>query len=78
MSEIVENLKDAIDPSRREKATVPAYDPQKRGPYADSTGHGHPEVAVPKAAIDDSTAEQKSDQAKGNVADSDTRARNTA
>ena len=78
MSDIVENLKDAIDPSRREKATVPAYDPQKRGPYADQAGHGHPEVAVPKAAIDDSTAEQKPDQAKEFFADSDTRAKNTA
>jgi len=34
MSDILENIKDAINPSRREEATPPDYDPNKRGAYA--------------------------------------------
>ena len=36
MSDILENIKDAINPSRREEATPPDYDPNKRGAYADA------------------------------------------
>ncbi|KAK1835705.1 hypothetical protein QBC39DRAFT_368203 [Podospora conica] len=64
MSEIVENLKDAIDPTRREKATVPTYDPEQRGPYADKPSAGQVELDVPKAGVDGSTAGTKSSQVK--------------
>ncbi|KAK4195860.1 hypothetical protein QBC40DRAFT_15293 [Triangularia verruculosa] len=35
MSDIIESLKDAVDPSRREQATTETYDPHTRGPYPD-------------------------------------------
>ena len=35
MSDILENIKDAVNPKRREKATPPDYDPKTRGAYAD-------------------------------------------
>ncbi|KAK4119080.1 hypothetical protein N657DRAFT_650637 [Parathielavia appendiculata] len=44
MSDIVEAIKDAVNPKRREQATVETYDPHKRGPYPDQppTGDGQP------------------------------------
>ncbi|KAK3380783.1 hypothetical protein B0H63DRAFT_378950, partial [Podospora didyma] len=41
MSDIINAIKDAVNPKRREEATVPTYDPHKRGPY--------PDEAPPKA-----------------------------
>ena len=35
ISDIIENLKDAVNPKRREKVTPPNYDPETRGAYAD-------------------------------------------
>ncbi|KAK3361400.1 hypothetical protein B0T24DRAFT_108398 [Lasiosphaeria ovina] len=35
MSDIIDAIKDAVNPSRREEATAPTYDPHKRGPYPD-------------------------------------------
>ncbi|KAK4107327.1 hypothetical protein N656DRAFT_785443 [Canariomyces notabilis] len=62
MSDIIENIKDAINPSRRDSATVETYDPQKRGPYADksSAGDGQPELKPPASseAQDPGRAEQ--------------------
>lgn len=74
MSEIVENLKDAVDPSRREKATVPTYDPEQRGPYADKKGTSEAELDVPKDGVNDSTAGAKSSQGKATPAPSDANA----
>ncbi|EGO53893.1 hypothetical protein NEUTE1DRAFT_49029 [Neurospora tetrasperma FGSC 2508] len=36
MSDIVENIKEALGPKEREQATVPDYDPHTRGPYPDN------------------------------------------
>ncbi|KAK4447222.1 hypothetical protein QBC34DRAFT_382472 [Podospora aff. communis PSN243] len=36
MSEIISNLKEALNPKKREDATAPTYDPS-RAPYADNT-----------------------------------------
>jgi len=36
MSEVIENLREAINPKKREEATAPSYDPKVRGPYADA------------------------------------------
>lgn len=55
MSDIVENLKDAINPSRREKATAPAYDPRTRGAYAEAPAE-QPQLAPP---LDGKTAAEK-------------------
>jgi hypothetical protein len=74
MSEIVENLKDAIDPARREKATVPTYDPEQRGPYATKQGASEAELDVPKAGVNDSTAGAKPSQVKATPAPSDANA----
>ncbi|KAL2152821.1 hypothetical protein VTH82DRAFT_3976 [Thermothelomyces myriococcoides] len=35
MSELVDAIKDAVNPKRREQATVETYDPHTRGPYPD-------------------------------------------
>lgn len=74
MSEIVENVKDAIDPTRRDKATVPTYDPEQRGPYADKQGASEAGLDVPKAGANDSTAGAKSSQVKATPAPSDANA----
>jgi hypothetical protein len=61
MSEILEALKDAVNPKRREQATTETYDPKTRGPYADpaAAGDGQPEVSPPAAeAQDPGRAEQ--------------------
>ncbi len=44
MSDIIESLKDAINPKRREEATPPDYDPHKRGPYTSTTAEGQPKL----------------------------------
>lgn len=51
MSDIVEALKDAVNPSRREQATGETYDASKRGPYADqgTVGDGQPELSPPSS-----------------------------
>lgn len=60
MSDILEALKDAVNPKRREQATTETYDPKTRGPYADpaAAGDGQPEVAPPAEARDPGRAEQ--------------------
>jgi len=60
MSDILEALKDAVNPKRREQATTETYDPKTRGPYADpsAAGDGQPEVAPPSEAQDPGRAEQ--------------------
>lgn len=60
MSDIIEAIKDAVNPKRREEATVEIYDAQKRGPYADrrSAGDSQPEVAPPNEAQNPGRAEQ--------------------
>lgn len=47
MSEIVDAIKDAVNPKRRQEATVETYDPEKRGPYTDQTtsGDAQPQVS---------------------------------
>ncbi|KAK4187730.1 hypothetical protein QBC35DRAFT_409928 [Podospora australis] len=49
MSDIIENLKDAINPARRESATTETYDPHTRGPYPDGkpTSEGDPGTLAP-------------------------------
>ncbi|KAK5657915.1 hypothetical protein OQA88_2464 [Cercophora sp. LCS_1] len=47
MSDVLENLKDAINPHRRENATAPTYDASKRGAYADAPAKSEPELALP-------------------------------
>jgi len=74
MSEIVENLKEAINPARREKATVPTYDPEQRGPYANKQDTSEAELDVPKAGVNDSTAGTKPRQAKATPAARDANA----
>ena len=36
MSDIIENIKEALNPKVREQATPPDYDPHTRGPYPDN------------------------------------------
>ncbi|KAL2133220.1 hypothetical protein VTI74DRAFT_2729 [Chaetomium olivicolor] len=54
MSDIIDAIKDAVNPKRREQATVETYDPKKRGPYAEesTSGDGQPELSPPKEAHD--------------------------
>ncbi|KAK3303856.1 uncharacterized protein B0T15DRAFT_504998 [Chaetomium strumarium] len=49
MSDILENVKDAVNPKRREEATIPEYDAQKRGPYTASEGQQPEQVSPPRA-----------------------------
>jgi hypothetical protein len=49
MSDIVENIKDAVNPKRREEATIPDYDAQKRGPYTANEGQQPEQVSPPRA-----------------------------
>lgn len=61
MSEIVDSLKDLVDPSRRESATAPSYDPNTRGPYPDrKPASEHEQLAPPvtKESEDPARAEQ--------------------
>lgn len=60
MSDILEALKDAVNPKRREQATTETYDPKTRGPYADraAAGNSQPQVAPPAEAQDPGRAEQ--------------------
>jgi hypothetical protein len=63
MSDIIEAMKDAVNPKRREQATVETYDAQKRGPYADrrSTGDNQLEVAPPKNEAQNPRRAEQSD-----------------
>lgn len=49
MSELVDAVKDAFSPKRREQATAETYDAGKRGPYPDhgAPRDGQPELAPP-------------------------------
>jgi hypothetical protein len=60
MSDILEAIKDAINPKRREQATVETYDAHKRGPYRDQppTGDGQPGLSPLTEARNPATAEQ--------------------
>ncbi|KAL2018445.1 hypothetical protein VTK56DRAFT_864 [Thermocarpiscus australiensis] len=60
MSDIVENLKDAINPHRRGQATVETYDPHTRGPYPDQppADGGESELSPPSEAQNPARAEQ--------------------
>ncbi|EAQ85545.1 predicted protein [Chaetomium globosum CBS 148.51] len=63
MSDILEAIKDAIIPKRREQATVETYDPHTRGPYPDraSAENNQPQISPPRApaeAQDSSRAER--------------------
>jgi len=60
MSDILGAIKDAVNPKRREQATVETYDAHTRGPYPDraSTGDGQPEVAPPAEAQNPGRAER--------------------
>lgn len=60
MSEIIHAIKDAVNPERREQATVPTYDAQKRGPYpsANVAGSSQPELKPPTESQNPSRAEQ--------------------
>ena len=73
MSDIIESLKDVVNPERREKATAPDYDPQKRGPYADKPSKSEPQVDMPKAGLNDSKTNGNSAQVKATPVPSDTR-----
>jgi len=59
MSDIIENLKDAVNPSRREKGTAPDYDPRTRGAYTEAPTE-QPQLAPPrdgKPAAENNAAE---------------------
>ncbi|KAJ4288786.1 hypothetical protein N0V88_007322 [Collariella sp. IMI 366227] len=60
MSEIIDSIKDAVNPKRREQATTETYDPKKRGPYAEdpTPSVNEPELSPPKEAQDPARAEQ--------------------
>ena len=60
MSDIIEAIKDVVNPKRREQATAETYDAHKRGPYPDraSAGASQPEVAPPAEAQNPGRAEQ--------------------
>jgi hypothetical protein len=60
MSDILEAIKDAVNPKRREQATVENYDAHKRGPYPDQApaGDGEPGLSPPTEARNPATAEQ--------------------
>ncbi|KAK3998241.1 hypothetical protein QBC44DRAFT_363769 [Cladorrhinum sp. PSN332] len=65
MSDIVEALKDVVDPSRRDAATHETYDPHTRGPYPDreptsEKPENQPSLSPPlkKEAEDPARAEQ--------------------
>ncbi|GAB1315327.1 hypothetical protein MFIFM68171_05537 [Madurella fahalii] len=60
MSDIIEAIKDALNPSRREQATVETYDANTRGPYAhrNTAGDGQPELSAPSEAQHPARAEQ--------------------
>lgn len=60
MSDILEAIKDVINPKRREQATVETYDPHTRGPYPDrsSAENSQPQVSPPTEAQDAVRAER--------------------
>jgi hypothetical protein len=60
MSDILEAIKDAIIPKRREQATVETYDAHTRGPYPDraSAGQNQPQVSPPVESQDAGRAER--------------------
>ncbi|AEO55742.1 hypothetical protein MYCTH_2314369 [Thermothelomyces thermophilus ATCC 42464] len=69
MSDLFEAIKDALNPKRREQATVETYDPHTRGPYPDRPPAGgsqaQPESqAQPRAA---SAAQREEAQDAGRV-----------
>lgn len=49
MADIIDSLKDAVNPARRESATAATYDPHTRGPYPDRkpTSEGEPGTLAP-------------------------------
>lgn len=60
MSDIVDALKDTINPKRRESATVPTYDAEKRGPYSNrnAAGNGESQLAPPSESQNPGRVEQ--------------------
>ena len=65
MSDIIENIKEALNPKEREQATVPDYDPHTRGPYPDNqasvvvnpaTANSQSQVSPPKGDVPDAKA----------------------
>ncbi|KAK1775124.1 hypothetical protein QBC45DRAFT_423201 [Copromyces sp. CBS 386.78] len=59
MSDIIENIKEALNPKERQQATVPDYDPHTRGPYPDnqaSTEKNQSQVSPPKGDVPDAKA----------------------
>lgn len=69
MSDIIESLKDVVDPSRREQATTESYDPHTRGPYPDhkpTTDNNPGSLAAPEAS---QPALEKADPARKEQAD---------
>jgi len=70
MSDILEAIKDAIIPKRREQATIETYDAHTRGPYPDraSAGNNQPQVPPPTEGQDPGRTERTD---LGNAANTD-------
>ncbi|KAK4150441.1 hypothetical protein C8A00DRAFT_18035 [Chaetomidium leptoderma] len=58
MSNIIQAVKDAVNPKRREHATAETYDAQTRGPYADGSPAGQSKASPPGEARNPGRAEQ--------------------
>ncbi|KAH6843482.1 hypothetical protein B0I37DRAFT_218706 [Chaetomium sp. MPI-CAGE-AT-0009] len=74
MSDILEAIKDAVNPKRREQATVETYDAHKRGPYPDraSAESSQPQVSPTAEAQDSGRVEQIQQNGLGAAADTHT------
>lgn len=73
MSDIIGNIKEALNPKEREQATVPDYDPHKRGPYPDNqastivneaTENSKSQVSPPKGDTPDAKAATSTQEAR--------------
>lgn len=65
MSDIIENIKEALNPKEREQATVPDYDPHTRGPYPDNQSS----VVVNQATSNNNNTQSQVSPPKGDVPD---------
>ncbi|KAL2193037.1 hypothetical protein P885DRAFT_81630 [Corynascus similis CBS 632.67] len=65
MSDLFEAIKDAINPKRREQATVETYDPHTRGPYPDrsstgeASGQSQPQAQPQQAEANDAARAER-------------------
>ncbi|CCC05075.1 hypothetical protein SMAC4_07731 [Sordaria macrospora] len=78
MSDILENIKEALNPKEREQATIPDYDPHKRGPYPDPDNNEASTIVNPATDTSQQVSPPKGDVPDAKAATSTQESRKVA